>query len=550
LDRTDRAAMRNLRIAQFSSVVSVRADGPGHEERAAAYERRLRADPAFAKRMADGRKRAIAMAVTYDMNGPNLFVDRYLRNFLNEFNNRIFMGEGANMPISFNVLRSFVDPDDISLVLKLLPERSFSVSLNRLLDHITDSKVDGALSRLQTELEELTVYEINMLGGFSDFILPGHEDFVFCGCGLVRENTELSIIALFGRKNPDRQVSKTPVVGSTAWPGKDFLWKDRTEYDSSDSDLFGDARFQPVILLTRIDLANQTTQARYVLEEQVEAFSIATDDPDTLEDLRQVANGQARIDRGLKTISEHAGLFALLNMMPSFCGRALEGIEDDFVVERHPTKIRIERDKPSVRRMLDRLPPREKPSYVDVSTLYELSDDGARYRMEDVGLVVETSGYWKTLPLGSAGKDKAGRPVQGKTWVQQQSNWFESQIATMAEAPSSIDVMVKVQADEQTGELYVMRSAQHPKHVYKIGFTTKSSQERADKLGATSGQPDVFHLVQSWRVRNPRAIEHQVHSLLWEFRLNKSREFFQLNYDKIRETIEHVIAQSKAFIID
>lgn len=422
--------------------------------------------------------------------------------------------------------------------------------MNQLLEHVTDPKNDGTLSDLISDLDELTVYEINMLGGFSDFIIPGHENFVFCGCAHVREQNELSIMALFGRKNLNRQTSKTAVADCPPVEGKEFLVRGREEINTSDSDLFGDERFQPVILLTRIDLANETTQARYVLEEQIEAFSIATDDPDTLEDLRAVPNGEDRIAHALETISKHADLFSLLNLMPSFCGRGLEKLEDDFVVERHPTKIRLERDKPSVRRMLDRIPPRDKPSYADVHTLYDLTSDGARYRMDHIGLVVETSGYWKTLPLGAAGKDKSARPVQGKTWVQQQSSWFQSQIASMAAAPASIDVTVKVQEDEQIGEIYVVRSAQHPKNVYKIGFTTKTATERADKLGATSGQPDVFHVIQSWRVRNPREIEHQAHNLLSEFRVTRSREFFQLNYEKIRETIERVIAQSQAFIVD
>lgn len=202
-------------------------------------------------------------------------------------------------------MRSFVDPDDEALILKLLPERTYSITINRLLDHITDPNIDGSLKRLLTELEELTIYEINMLGGFSEFSLPGHENFIFCGCAFVREGAELSIMAVFGRKNPERRTSKMSSEGA-AVAGKAFLFEGRDEIDSSDEALFGDEGFQPVILMARIDLENATTQARYVLEEQVQSYTIGSDDPDLLDFLREVPNGDERISRGLEIVARHA----------------------------------------------------------------------------------------------------------------------------------------------------------------------------------------------------------------------------------------------------
>ncbi|OYW86031.1 MAG: hypothetical protein B7Z20_08015 [Sphingobium sp. 32-64-5] len=549
MEKTDRALARTIRFAQFAQSVSFRTGAGQNNEVVARFEQLRKANPAYAKRLAENRKKAVATAGAYRTNGADLYVDRYVRDFLAEYNSRVLRGEGVNMPSSFNVMRSFVDPDDEALILKLLPERVYSVTMNRLLDHVTDPSIEGPLQHLLTDLEELTIYEINMLGGVSDFSILGHEDFVFCGCAFVREGNELSLMGVFGRKNPQRQVSKTSTAGA-AVDGKEFLFEGRDEIDTSDHALFGDERFQPVILMVRIDLANATTQARYVFEEKVESFIIASDDPDTLEFLRSVPDGEKRIAQGLEGVAKHADLFALLAKMPSFCGRALERLEDDFVLERRPTKIRLERDKPSVRRALERLAPSDKPAFVDVLTLYELTPDTTRFEMKNAGLVVETSGFWKTLPLGTAGKDKAGRPVQGKTWVHEQSSWFQSKIAQMEEGAASIDVTVSVSGNERAGEIYVVRSALHPKHVYKIGFTTKSSTERADQLAATSGQPDMFNVIQSWRVRNPREIEHQVHGLLSEFRINQSREFFKLEYWKIREAIEKVIDQNEAVVTD
>lgn len=548
MEKTDRALARTMRIAQFSQSVSFRSGAPSNAEAVARFKQ-LEKDPAYARRVTQRQRKAVALADVYRLNGPGLYVDHYARQFLAEFNLRILRGEGANMPSSFNIMRSFVDPDDEALILKLLPEITYSVTINRLLDHITDPTIDGSLKRLLSDLEELTIYEINMLGGFSEFSLPGHEDFIFCGCAFVREDTELSIMAVFGRKNPEPRKSKTSTEG-VAVSGKAFLFEGRDEIDSSDDALFGDDGFQPVILMARIDLENATTQARYVFEEQVESYTVGSDDPDMLNFLREVPNGDEHIARGLEIVARHANLFALVAQMPSFCGQALERVDDDLVQERRPTRIRLERDKPSVKRMLALLAPRDKPAFVDVHTLYELTSETAHYDLATTGLVVEKTGYWKTLPISTAGKDKAGRPVQGKTWVHEQSSWFQSKIAQMADSSASVDVTVGVSADERNGEIYVVRSAAHPKHVYKVGFTTKTADDRADQLGATTGQPDRFNVIQSWRVRNPREIEHLVHNLLAEFRLNRSREFFQVEYTKIREAIEKVIAQNNAFSAD
>ncbi|WP_107966534.1 GIY-YIG nuclease family protein [Sphingomonas oleivorans] len=48
------------------------------------------------------------------------------------------------------------------------------------------------------------------------------------------------------------------------------------------------------------------------------------------------------------------------------------------------------------------------------------------------------------------------------------------------------------------------------------------------------------------RLRSPRLIEHEVHGQLKEFRLNKSREFFHLRYEKIRDVTERVIDKAGA----
>jgi hypothetical protein len=170
--------------------------------------------------------------------------------------------------------------------------------------------------------------------------------------------------------------------------------------------------------------------------------------------------------------------------------------------------------------------------------------------MPDSGLKIETKGFWKTLPLGVVGADKHGRPVQGKTWVQTQHSWFESLGFDTSSIGRSVKVDVANIDAADVGYIYVMRSAAHPKNVYKIGFTVVSPDARSHQLTAETGQPDMFNVVQSWKVKNPRAIERQVHIQLKTYRVNAGREFFQLRYEDIRTVIEKVIEANLASIAE
>ena len=152
------------------------------------------------------------------------------------------------------------------------------------------------------------------------------------------------------------------------------------------------------------------------------------------------------------------------------------------------------------------------------------------------------------MDFGEEGADRQGRAVQGKTWVTKQTSWRQSAAASAASGPIDVAVGVGNDAEEAVGEIYVMRSGAHPKDWYKIGFTRKTSDDRAGGLSATSGQPDHFNVIQSWRVREPRLVEHRVHGRLAAFRTNAGREFFCLKYSQIRECIETAIDEMGALI--
>src|ERR1700753_2812638 len=112
---SDQWAKRQARILGFTQAVSLEIDAPAFQKWKKSQER----DPKFAAETDARQKRAISLAIAYEMNGAGLFVDQYLRKFLREYNARVLNGHGAQMPMSFNVANAFVEPDEQTLILRL-----------------------------------------------------------------------------------------------------------------------------------------------------------------------------------------------------------------------------------------------------------------------------------------------------------------------------------------------------------------------------------------------------------------------------------------------
>jgi len=540
MDRSDKWHERFARIAQFNEAVTVDINSQAVKRQTQLIDR----DPKLKKESEARQKRAFDLTVAFIENGAQLFVDEYLRKFLLEYNHRILIGEGAQLPLSFNVLNAFTEPDPKTLILRLLPEQIFSASLASVLDFLTAPKASTSVTSLVQLLDEFVVYEINMLGGYSDFRLPGHEDFIFAGAAFVREHDELSILGVFGKENPAPGGSVEEIGPKGFSTEKEFLRRNRKQIDLRDDAFFGDGSFRPTILLTRINLADERMEARYVLEEKKEAFTVFTDEAVAHQYPKEMSGHEQeeRIRNSLDQLRSFEGLFSFLSLFPLFI-KSLQERDDDLVVERHPTKFKTEAMDAHSRRARQSLGLSETPNYVEIRTLIDSGSDKAAYATPETAIKIETRGHWKTLPLGMIGTDKSGNKIHGKSWVHVEKSWFEALNVDLGSIGKSVEINIAGSRDEAAGFIYVMRSAQHPKHVYKIGFTTISPEERAKQLTSETGQPDMFNVVQSWAVKKPAFIEKLIHQRLNAYRVNKSREFFRLRYSEIRDCIEKTIEE-------
>lgn len=178
---------------------------------------------------------------------------------------------------------------------------------------------------------------------------------------------------------------------------------------------------------------------------------------------------------------------------------------------------------------------------------------------------IETEGHWRRLPDGQHGLDRHGNNVRGRTWVASSSKWKAAEtnattiflkdtlhsaklkIAQYVEASARVDKEIAPRDTERSsneGELYVMRCSAMKEEIYKVGFTTGASNERAQQLSSATGVPMAFAVINTWRHADAKRLETEVHMLLAPYRINDSREFFLASYDSIERIIESVIART------
>jgi len=87
--------------------------------------------------------------------------------------------------------------------------------------------------------------------------------------------------------------------------------------------------------------------------------------------------------------------------------------------------------------------------------------------------------------------------------------------------------------------VYVLRNPTQP-GIYKIGYTKLTPDERAKQISNATGVALPYEVAWALRCFNGEQLEGEVHRALNEYRVNSHREFFQLDLETIRDTIETI----------
>jgi|TARA_R110000803_G_scaffold84321_1_gene150495 hypothetical protein len=87
--------------------------------------------------------------------------------------------------------------------------------------------------------------------------------------------------------------------------------------------------------------------------------------------------------------------------------------------------------------------------------------------------------------------------------------------------------------------VYVLSNPTSP-GLYKIGYTKLTPDERAKQISSATGVPLPYEVAWAYRCFNGELLEGEVHHALSKYRVNNQREFFQIDLEIAKETINSI----------
>lgn len=476
--------------------------------------------------------------------GSGLPLADILRSLFGEYLGRLSKHGPHALPTSFNIMASFFDFSERFLAFNLLEEKDHLLKLLDYIDWYTAENQVNADPRILVDvMEDSKIYSFNMVG-YRDFSIQtdAGSEIALLGVAMVRRDQELSMLTLAGEcpAFPSDEDISPLVPALPPSPGKKALKPD-DRLTTANRYLGEMPSFARITLLSRYDLAQGSYDVRYVNLDIGRSFLIGTDDTSILAGVPPHIKLQAS-EQAQSILNRYNRLHSLATTMMYlpvlFASEGRNVQETSFA-----TELANQADNPVVinaKRVLGVDAIRTERSVRCLPRLTKPSTDVAR-RVKPPALKHEASGYWKPLKPGDLGKDKQGRSVVGKTWVERSETWAaaapEEFVGRFPSAPVS---------GPDPGIVYVVRSESHGNDVFKVGLTRRSAEERARELSRATGVPLPFDVLVAWEVGDCAAIERAAHERLDEYRLNERREFFRVGISHIIDEIEAAIRSTSA----
>ena len=171
---------------------------------------------------------------------------------------------------------------------------------------------------------------------------------------------------------------------------------------------------------------------------------------------------------------------------------------------------------------------------------------GYGYREDEFGVIGPKINFqysfmyerdWKTIVLEGI-PDNLMRAESASTLVRDWKEVITKHQIHAHHVYNQVDgITLEEYATQEEGFVYLLSNPAFKAGIYKIGFTTKNVEERANGL-YTTGVPIEFDIEFRMPVNNLRKIENTIHSDLKQFRFNKGREFFLGDKEQFIKTIK------------
>ncbi|MFA6056636.1 MAG: GIY-YIG nuclease family protein [Taibaiella sp.] len=486
---------------------------------------------------------AIKIITAQGENGAGLPMDNEIRKYAREFNGRAFDHGLRSMPTSYNVLEAFFQYSPKFNFFEILEEENYIISFYDFVDFITSKDFEENNVVIEDFLLDDMIYHYDISNDLEEitFSNDSGKEFVIGGVSLVKRGNEVVVLILNGLKENLTEKNKELEEENEyiPTPGKENIKPDPNLKQEA-VPLFDKQGYWKSLAFCRFDLTTKTIDVKFVQMDWGDRFTVLTDDSSIFLDMKGKPLHEfdsEYFQNYVKQLSDYTPLFDIA-MKCLYLPYYFDSKEELISVEEHPTSFIENSSKPLFRR--DKLvPSRYKIKNRQVYKLDEENRPKADLiQFGDNEFHVERNGYWKTLPEHNAkGKNKAGEPIQGKTWVEQTITWYEESSANLV-----VNIGSKRYSESlNAGYIYLLRNASLAPDIYKIGLTRRAVDTRAKELGATSGVVDKFLIAAEWEVKDCVVAEALIHERLKDYRVNPKREFFKILYKDAMAVIQQVI---------
>jgi len=471
----------------------------------------------------------------------NFITELTLRHFLHEFNYRAWEHGLRSMPIMFNIMESYFIYRKPHIYFELIEEENYILSLFDFLEFITSNQFKEDIFLINNHFEEDLIYNINIGSDLQNitFRTTDNIDFIITGLSIIRRKEEVTVLLITGSKNK-KTVEKIDPEFETHNPNKVELLETfvKKVKDKNQEQIYIDEakEYSKTLVVCRINLENQTIDARYTAEEFENLFTINTDESDgfRLPTGDFISQEHEEIyEESIKTIEKYNAIFEIAQAalyLPYY----LSLNEDKLIEELHETEFKKISSSPRRKRKFKNTYGQKsstKPFYI-LNLKNKISPDIIKYR--DDLFKIENSGHWKKLGIDEIGQDRKGNPIHGKTWVNTKKSWFQA-----TQDQLIIEKKGSKFTNKNAGNIYIIRNPTMGKNIFKIGLTRKEVEQRVKQLSNTS-VPDSFHIAQEWHVRDCVLAEKKIHETLSKYRVDPRREFFQIEYQTAVKVISQV----------
>ena len=104
----------------------------------------------------------------------------------------------------------------------------------------------------------------------------------------------------------------------------------------------------------------------------------------------------------------------------------------------------------------------------------------------------------------------------------------------------------KIPPKKSRGWFYVLGNASYRDHLYKLGITGSSVDERMKKLHDT-GVPEKFYKILEVNICNPIIFENRIHQLFHRYRIGNDREFFKIDINVLAPQVRDYLKTHPEF---